>query len=217
MNEPNPHNDELDVPDELPPAILEALLEFDGPTPMPDAGRREAVLSGAREHFAEIRRQRRLKMFFAAGAAGASLAAAAAIAIVVYVGNPMGGADSASPGVAAQQPSNEPSYAVAQDHNNDGVFDIGDGLTLARIQANAATGREAYDNAVRAGLDPRQFDRNSDNQLTQIDIDQTNYQAVDVGLARGIEVSDADTTPHRFFTRVIAASANPGTQDGGVR
>ncbi|MEM1355406.1 MAG: hypothetical protein AAGH88_11035 [Planctomycetota bacterium] len=184
MTDITPEIEDLYIPDELPPAIREALHELDGPTPMPDPARREAVLAEASEHFAAIRRNRSRRLFFAMGGAGSALAAAAAIAIVVYIGGPTA-PDTTDP-ILADTPTYQPTYGVAKDHNGDGVFDIGDGFALARIEQNAANGKEAYQRAVQAGLDPRQFDLNEDNQLTQIDIDQANRNAVDLGLRRVI-------------------------------
>lgn len=100
-------NDEQQL-DTLPPALIDALREMDGPAVLPDAQRDADVLSGARRHLAGTRRrQRSLRLFFSSAAAGA-VAAAAVVGVVVYVGD--GSLDQApqlaeSPGVLHQQPA----------------------------------------------------------------------------------------------------------------
>lgn len=204
MNHPDPQDDDLNLPDQLPPAVLQALRAFDGPTPLPDARRREQVLDGAREHFASVRRQHQRRLFFRLGAAGSALAAAAAIAVVVYIGGPMDlqSEPAASPLAQAEAQADEP--AIAGDANRDGSVDAGDLLNLGR--------------ALSRGEQPAGADLNNDGIFDQRDIDSVAAIAVDLNLERGIELTTLAPSPRGFFTFAADVQRNDDTNlHGGVR
>lgn len=160
-----PH--EEDQFDTLPPAIIDALRELDGPAVLPDPQRDADVLSGARQHLtgvAQVERKRRnLRLFFASGAGGA-IAAAAMVAVVVFIGNPASNeaplADMAA--MTAQEPSTQP--ALPGDFDQDGSVDILDAYALAK--------------QIEQGLPDNDFDLNADGQIDQRDIDWIANQAV---------------------------------------
>jgi len=199
MNHPDPQDDDLIVPDKLPRAVLQALRSFDGPTPLPDARRREQVLEQAREHFASVRRQHSRRLIFRISAGGSALAAAAAIAIVVYIGGPMGDAQAPAASYMAQAEADEP--AIAGDANRDGNIDAGDLLTLGRALARGET--------------PAGSDLNEDGIFDQRDIDSVAAIAVALNLERSIERTTLAPSPHSFFT--FAIDDHDALRLGGVR
>jgi len=153
--------------DALPPAILSALRELDGPSVLPDAARDADVLSGARSHLAEIaqveRKRRNLRLLYAGGAGGA-IAAAAMIAFVVFLGNPLGKAGE-HPSMAQVQPSSPQPTAERQgDLNTDGTLDILDAYKLAKH--------------IDSGDTAKAYDFNTDGRIDQRDIDFIALQAV---------------------------------------
>lgn len=192
MNDLNPQVDELDVPDALPPALLEALRAFDGPTPMPDASRREQVLAQAREHFADVRQGHRRRLIFRFAAAGTALASAAAIAIVLFIGGP---ADPVStPGPLADNTA----PAVTGDANRDGTVDAGDLLKLGQALARGET--------------PAGADLNDDGVFNQRDVDAVAAIAVDLNLERGVELSAAPPIKRGFFAIATVNADRGGEQ-----
>lgn len=160
-----PHEDKQF--DTLPPAIIDALRELDGPAVLPDPQRDADVLSGARQHLvgsAQVQRKRRnLRLFFAGGAGGA-IAAAAMIAIVVFIGNPFRN-EAPLADMAAMSPSeSEAHLALAGDLDQDGRIDILDAYALAK--------------RIEQGQPANEFDLNTDGQINQRDIDWIANQAV---------------------------------------
>lgn len=157
--------------DSLPPAIIDALRDLDGPAILPDAARDADVLSGARQHLADTaavnRKRKNIRLFFA-GTAGSAIAAAAMIALVVFIGNPASEPQTDQPFAAAP---NRPQPTAAQpgdlDHN--GTIDILDAYALAKAQ--------------QRGEANRQLDLNNDGQVNQRDIDVLANQAVALNTA----------------------------------
>ena len=152
--------------DTLPPAIIDALRDLDGPAVLPDLARDADVLSGARQHLAQAapvdRKRRNLRLFFAGGAGGA-IAAAAMVALIVFVGNPF--ANQTDPNLAASNPDHPKPTAVALgDIDLNGSIDILDAYALAKEidQGNAA----------------KAYDFNSDGRVDLQDIDFLANQAV---------------------------------------
>lgn len=152
--------------DQLPPAIVDALREFDGPAVMPDAERDADVLSGVRQHLAQAapvdRKRRNLRLFFA-GTGGGAIAAAAMIAFTVFISRPS----------AEQRAEKEMDMALRNsepvmtapplpgDVNASGNLDILDAYTLARrVHLGQA------DDKANPGMDI-----NGDGQVDQQDID----------------------------------------------
>lgn len=158
--------------DTLPPALVDALREMDGPAVLPDAERDADVLSGARRHLAQHTagpsRKRRNWRLFIGGAAGGAVAAAAMVGIVVLLGDP-----AAEPGaqsdLAASAPTS-PHKTAAQpgDLNASGNLDILDAYTLAR--------------QIERGNAPDNADLNGDGQINQQDIDWIAHRAVALNL-----------------------------------
>ena len=159
-----PHEDEQF--DTLPPAIIDALRELDGPAVMPDASRDADLLSGARQHLAKAtqvdRKRRNLRLFFA-GSAGGAVAAAAMIAFVVFITNPV-----QEPQIAEMDamPLAEDEVAIdlPGDVDQDGTVDILDAYALAKAQ--------------QRGEADLAYDLNNDGQINQFDIDHLANQAV---------------------------------------
>ncbi|MBX2850579.1 MAG: hypothetical protein KTR15_02390 [Phycisphaeraceae bacterium] len=152
-----PHEDEQF--DTLPPAIIDALRDIDGPAVLPDAQRDADVLSGARQHLAQAapvdRKRRNLRLFFAGGAGGA-IAAAAMVAFVVFVGNPF--AKQADPNLAAVTPNSpQPTLAQPGDLDANGSIDILDAYALAK--------------QIDRGQASTETDLNGDGRIDQSDID----------------------------------------------
>jgi len=154
--------------DSLPPAIIDALRELDGPAVLPDATRDADVLSGARRHLAKATRsrtQRNLRLFFA-GTAGGAIAAAAVIGIVMLVGDPLGESGASSEmDMAMQQsvPAQSPPELLG-DLNHSGGVDILDAYALAR--------------QIEQGRATADLDYNADGSVTQLDVDWIAGQAV---------------------------------------
>lgn len=132
MNDPHPHEDELDVPETLPPAILDALRQLDGPTRLPPPALDEAVLSGARQHFKQTAQNRGQRRLFLFGGAGAALAAAAAIAVAFVLTTHNAAPDAAAPMASQLNEPDAPALALAGDLNADGRTDIADAMLQAR-------------------------------------------------------------------------------------
>ena len=151
--------------DDLPPAIIDALRELDGPAVLPDPQRDADVLSGARLHLADTaglsRKRRNLRLFFAGGAGGA-IASAAMIALVVFVWNPVQEQVAHAPSVAMNDEANRPS--VGGDLDANGTVDILDAYALAKH--------------VEQGGSAKAYDYNADGQIDQGDIDWIANQAV---------------------------------------
>jgi hypothetical protein len=152
-----PHEDEQF--DTLPPAIIDALRDLDGPAVLPDMQRDADVISGARQHLAQAapvdRKRRNLRLFFAGGAGGA-IAAAAMIAFVVFVGNPF--AKQTDPNMAAVTPNSpKPTRTQPGDVDLSGSIDILDAYALAK--------------QIDRGLAPDTTDLNNDGRIDQSDID----------------------------------------------
>lgn len=160
-----PH--EEDQFDTLPPAIIDALRDLDGPAVLPDSQRDADVLSGARQHLAGVaqveRKRRNLRLFFASGAGGV-IAAAAMVAVVVLIGNP---ARNEAPqadmtAMTTEEQSTQP--ALPGDLDQDGSVDILDAYALAK--------------RIEQGQPDNDFDLNADGQINQRDIDWIANQAV---------------------------------------
>lgn len=132
MNDPHPHEDELDVPETLPPAVLDALRQLDGPARIPPPALDEAVLSGARQHFKQTARNRAQRRLFLFGGAGAMLAAAAAIAVAFVLTTQNAEPDAAAPMASQLNEPNAPAPALPGDLNADGQTDIADAMLQAR-------------------------------------------------------------------------------------
>lgn len=152
--------------DTLPPAIIDALRELDGPAVMPDPLRDADVISGARRHLAGVaqveRKRRNLRLFFAGGAGGA-LAAAAMIAFVVLVWNP----------------ANKP--MASQDHFAATESSIADAIDPVDLDANGSIDiLDAYALAkkIQQGEPSIANDFNNDGRIDQLDIDLIANQAV---------------------------------------
>lgn len=151
--------------DSLPPAIIDALRDLDGPSVLPDAQRDADVLSGARQHLAGVaqvqRKRRNLRLFFAGGA-GSAVAAAAMITIVVFVGNPGNTPPAEAPSIATHDKQGQSKAGGDLDAN--GSVDILDAYLLAKhIERN---------NTAKA------YDVNADGLIDQRDIDWIANQAV---------------------------------------
>jgi len=154
--------------DSLPPAIIDALRDLDGPAVLPDAKRDADVLSGARQHLADTaqveRKRRNLRLFFAGGA-GSAIAAVILVAFVVLYGanksEPMAEQDT----FASVEP-NSPQLTDAQpgDLDTNGSIDILDAYALAR--------------QIQQGKPSNANDFNNDGRVDQFDIDQLANQAV---------------------------------------
>lgn len=163
-----PHEDEQF--ETLPPAIVDALREMDGPAVLPDAERDAGVLSGARRHLAPRpgRKQRNLRLFFA-GTAGGALAAAAMVGVVVFLGDPFAKEQDPASAPLAMDERAEPTYGFNQpvlpgDINRSGAIDILDAYALAK---EVEHGRPA---PVR--------DLNNDGRVDQSDVDWIANRAV---------------------------------------
>lgn len=160
-----PHEDEQF--DTLPPAIIDALRDLDGPSVLPDAQRDADLLSGARQHLATAglsRKRRNLRLFFAGGAGGA-IAAAAMIAFVVFIGNPAHEPQADQAFVATNEPAGPQQITTRQgDIDANGTIDILDAYALAK-------------RLNRGEADPSS-DLNNDGQVNQRDIDFLANQAV---------------------------------------
>lgn len=158
--------------DTLPPALVEALREMDGPAVLPDAERDADVLSGARRHLAQHAggpsRKRRNWRLFIGGAAGGAVAAAAMVGIVVLLGDPA--AEPPTQRDVAQVTPNSPQPTAARpgDLNLSGNLDILDAYTLAK--------------QIERGDAPNNADLNSDGQIDQQDIDWIAHRAVALNL-----------------------------------
>jgi hypothetical protein len=153
--------------DQLPPAIVEALRELDGPAVMPDPEDDAELLSGARRHLAQAitieRNRRRLRLFFAGGTGGA-IAAAAMVAFVVFLGNP-GGVEEVEQYAASTPPDRvESSAEITGDLDFDGRLDILDAYVLA--------------SQIEQGLSSSASDFNRDGRVDQADIDWIALRAV---------------------------------------
>ena len=155
--------------DTLPPEIVGALRQIDGPSILPDAGRDADVLSGARRHLVMVgpsRKRRRMRLFVG-GAAGGALAAAAMVGIVVMLGEPTGKSDPAEYATATQPQTTvdiEPG-----DYNANGTLDILDAYLLAKTVSKSSD------------LHPGN-DLNGDGLIDQRDIDWIANQAVALNL-----------------------------------
>lgn len=151
--------------DTLPPAIIDALRELDGPAVMPDVRHDADVFSGARQHLAQIhRKNRNLRLFFA-GSIGGALAAAAMVGIVVYLGNPPGNAEQERADLAMKE--SVPTFtqtAEPGDIDHSGSVDILDAYALAR--------------QIEQGQASKQLDLNRDGSIDQRDIDLIVGQAI---------------------------------------
>ncbi|MGB0767286.1 MAG: dockerin type I domain-containing protein [Phycisphaeraceae bacterium] len=154
--------------DRLPPALVDALRELDGPAVMPDDQRDADVLSGARRHLAQAaaieRKRRNLRLFFA-GSAGGAIAAAAMIALVAFVNAPADNAASNAPAAAMQSPPTAP--AIRGDIDADGTLDILDAYALAKQVSR----NKAVDALQR-------HDMNGDKSVDLRDVDWIANQAV---------------------------------------
>jgi hypothetical protein len=171
---PDPtHEPEYDT---LPPAIVDALREIDGPAVMPDAQRDADVFSGARRHLAGANRKRRNIRLFIGGSVGGGLAAAAMLGIAFVLGDPTGQnepqADYAMQ-PATQMDEDESAGAAAPsadafvsgDLNANGELDILDAYLLARRLDSGRTPSPASD-------------ANADGQINQADVDWIAARAV---------------------------------------
>ena len=160
-----PHDDQQF--DTLPPAIINALRDLDGPAVMPDPLRDADVLSGARQHLAQAagveRKRRNLRLFFAGGAGGA-LAAAAMIAFVVFVGNPLAKENVEQSPLAEALPESPAVPLQPGDLDANGSIDILDAYALAKH--------------VEQGDTAKINDFNNDGVIDQRDIDWIANQAV---------------------------------------
>lgn len=164
--------------DSLPPAIVDALRELDGPAVMPDARRDADVFSGARQHLAGLNRKRRNLRLFIGGSVGGGLAAAAMLLFTVMLGDPTGNnerqADLAmqnnppmSDRIAAGETlPPEPTAHIQGDINANGTVDILDAYALAR-RLNGPTSSNSTDHDV-----------NGDGDINQADIDWIASRAV---------------------------------------
>lgn len=153
--------------DSLPPAIIDALRDLDGPAVLPDTQRDADLLSGARQHLAGTtqvdRKRRNLRLFFA-GSAGGAIAAAAMIAFVVLVWNPAQEPQTGLDIAASAPNSPQPATAAPGDLDNDGEINILDAYALAK--------RLEQDKL------PQELDFNVDGNIDQLDIDWIANQAV---------------------------------------
>lgn len=153
-----PHEDKQF--DTLPPAIIDALRDLDGPAVLPDAQRDADVLSGARQHLAgaaEVERKRRNLRLFFAGSAGGAIAAAAMIAFVVFVGHPLSTPQADREFAQSAPASPQPADALPGDVDLSGRIDILDAYALAK--------------QIDRGQATDQADFNKDGQVDQADID----------------------------------------------
>lgn len=160
-----PH--EEDQFDTLPPAIIDALRELDGPAVLPDPQRDADVLSGARQYLAGAapvdRKRRNLRLFFA-GSAGGAIAAAAMIAFVVFVWSPVHNEAPMADMTAMSVEENAAQPPRPGDLDQDGTIDILDAYALAK-------------QVQRDGASPTQ-DLNHDGQVNQLDVDWIANQTV---------------------------------------
>ncbi len=152
--------------DTLPPAIIDALRDLDGPAVLPDHQRDADVLSGARQYLATAglsRKRRNLRLFFA-GSTGGAIAAAAMIAFVLFIGNPAQEKSPSAdlPSVAMNNEKARPARGGDLDAN--GSVDILDAYALAKH--------------VEAGGSAKAYDYNSDGRIDQQDIDWIASKAV---------------------------------------
>lgn len=149
--------------DHLPPALVDALRELDGPAVLPDAQRDADVLSGARQHLAEQNKPRRSRLrLFITGTAGGAVAAAAMVGIVVLLGEPNQDAEPQAPAFVSIAP------ALPGDINVSGSVDILDAYALAK--------------QIEQGQVNRTLDLNADGQVDQQDVDWIANQAVALNL-----------------------------------
>ena len=152
--------------DQLPPAIIDALRDLDGPAIPPDAQRDAELMTNARQHLAGIaqaqRRHRNIRLFFA-GSAGGALAAAAMIAFVVFIGNPLATQDEPDLASNVSPPALQNTIPMG-DLDASGNVDILDAYLLAkRLDQGDTTNAHDY---------------NADGQADQLDIDWIANQAV---------------------------------------
>lgn len=157
--------------DTLPPAIVDALREIDGPAVLPDAERDADVLSGARRHLAAnrpVRKKRNLRLFFA-GTAGGALAAAAVLGVAFILNGPSYEQNDA--GMEMALDNAEPTTAqeslvdgLPGDLDRSGSIDILDAYALAR--------------RIERGQATPTHDLNADGQTDQGDIDWIANRAV---------------------------------------
>lgn len=159
--------------DTLPPAIIDALRELDGPAVLPDAQRDAAVLSGARQHLVKPNRKRRNLRLFIGGSAGGALAAAAMLAITFYLGDPTGQEEAdmdmalqdAIPTITLDQDNTSPpTTANASDLDDNGRIDILDAYALAR--------------KIEQGAENASLDLDGNGSVDQRDIDFLANQVV---------------------------------------
>lgn len=159
-----PHEDEQF--DQLPPAIVDALREFDGPAVLPDHQRDADVLSGARQHLATTapveQKRRNLRLFFAGGV-GSAVAAAAMIALVVFIVDPAGEQEVMQE-MDAIATNPQTTAALPGDLDLSGSVDILDAYALAK--------------QIEQGDPLNTHDFNSDGRIDQRDIDLLANQAV---------------------------------------
>ncbi|MFN3165685.1 MAG: dockerin type I domain-containing protein [Phycisphaeraceae bacterium] len=151
-----PHDDEQF--DRLPPAIVDALRELDGPAVMPDAGRDADVLSGARRHLAQAGRKRRNLRLFFAGSAGGALAAAAMIGIIVFLGNPFGETERDLEVAYSESVPATTFHGEAGDVDQNGRVDILDAYALARRLERGRSSSEPMDLDGDGKVDQRDID-----------------------------------------------------------
>jgi len=153
--------------DALPPAIIDALRDLDGPAMLPDSQRDADLLSGARQHLATSalsRKRRNLRLFFA-GSAGGAIAAAAMIALVVFIGNPANQPQADQKFAAATSPTRpQPPATQPGDLDANGSIDILDAYALAK--------------QLERGQANQELDLNNDGSINQRDIDFLANQAV---------------------------------------
>lgn len=154
--------------DTLPPAIVDALRDLDGPAVLPDSQRDADVLTGVRQHLADAaavdRKRRNLRLFFAGGAGGA-IAAAAMITVVVFIGSPAQEPQVYAPGLTMQEEINRPE--LGGDLDADGSIDILDAYLLAKQVTSMKENRAVI-----------QHDMNGDGSVDQRDVDWIANQAV---------------------------------------
>lgn len=154
--------------DSLPPAIIDALREMDGPAVLPDPIRDADVLSGARRHLNETMPVKRNRMrLFIAGSAGGALAAAAVLGIAVLIGDPTGQNEPTEPGGLAMSDAMPATTSVPfliGDINESGDVDILDAYALAR--------------RIERGQIADRYDFDQDGSVDQRDIDWIAHRAV---------------------------------------
>ncbi len=160
--------------DSLPPAILDALRELDGPAVLPDTEQDARLISGARWHLASTRNRRHSNYkLFLVGTTGGAVAAAAVLGIAFLLSSPESKqADQAGlamnerdPSAAQQAPqSPHASQRTHADLDHNGSVDILDAYALAR--------------QIDKGQASKQLDLNHDDSIDQRDIDLLANRAV---------------------------------------